>query len=82
MRLELNTNGAWRVVLTELSRHDKASDDRFRLATDAALALSQINGETNRRPLKWRLVSENSGHVLLTCDAGGWQIHARPGAEA
>ena len=29
MKLELNTNGAWRTVIRGLSRHDEEADDQY-----------------------------------------------------
>lgn len=82
MRLELNTNGAWRVVLSGLSQHDDVSTDRYLIARDAAWMLSKISGETNRRPITWRLVSEADGSVVEMCGDEGWRPAYRTGAAA
>ena len=86
MKLELNTNGAWRVVLTGLSRHDKAAEDSYLDAMTAARMLAEVSahGQTGkRRGIAWRLVSEADGRVIERCTGdGGWVEAYRPGGEA
>ena len=75
MKLELNTNGAWRTVLTGLSRHDKEAEDRYLDALTAARMLAEVSahGQTGRRRgIEWRLVDETTGRVVARCDVGGW----------
>lgn len=84
MRLELNTNGAWRTVISGLSRHDKESEDRYLDALTAARMLAEISLATNDGPrsIKWRLVSEADGSVVELCGDDGWRPAYRPGAKA
>lgn len=86
MRLELNTNGAWRTVLTSLSRHDKAAEDRYLDALTAARMLAEVSahGQTGRRRgIEWRLVSEADNRVTHRCTGdGGWVEAYWPGDEA
>lgn len=73
MKLELNTNGAWRTVLTGLSRHDKEAEDRYLGALTAAAMLATISAATTKKPIAWRLVSEADDRVLQRCQGdGGW----------
>lgn len=86
MRLELNTNGAWRTVLTGLARHDKEAEDRYLDALTAAamLAAISVHGQVGkRRGIEWRLVSEADGRVIQRCTGdGGWVDAYRPGEAA
>jgi len=85
MKLELNTNGAWRTVLTGLSRHDKAAEDRYLDARTAAAVLAEIsNPKRERRSgIAWRLVDEKTGRVIERCTGdGGWVEAYWPGDEA
>ena len=86
MKLELNTNGAWRVVLTGLSRHDKAAEDIYLDAMTAARMLAEVSahGQTGkRRGIEWRLVSEADNRVTHRCTGdGGWVEAYWPGGEA
>lgn len=86
MRLELNTNGAWRTVLSGLSRHDKAAEDRYLDALTAARMLAEVSahGQTGRRRgIEWRLVSEADNRVTHRCTGdGGWVEAYWPGDEA
>lgn len=41
MKLELNTNGAWRTVIRGLSRHDEEADDQYLDALTAARMLAE-----------------------------------------
>ena len=86
MKLELNTNGAWRTVLTGLSRHDKAAEDRYLDALTAARMLAEVSahGQTGkRRGIEWRLVSEADNRVTHRCTGdGGWVEAYWPGDEA
>lgn len=74
MRLELNSNGAWRVVLTGLSRHDKAAEDCYLDARTAAAMMADLSNPKRERRggITWRLVDETTGRVVARCDAGGW----------
>lgn len=85
MRLELNTNGAWRVVISGLSRHDKEADNRYLAAIEAARMLAEISLAANegKRGIKWRLVSEANGAVIEMCAGdSGWVQAYRPGEAA
>lgn len=85
MRLELNTNGAWRVVISGLSRHDKEADNRYLAAIEAARMLAEISYATTegKRGIRWRLTSEASGSVIETCaGAEGWVQAYQPAEEA
>jgi len=84
MKLELNTNGAWRTVIRGLSRHDEEADDQYLDALTAARMLAEISYSTNdgRRFIKWRLVSEADGSVVELCGDEGWRPAYRPGATA
>ena len=65
MKLELNTNGAWRVVLRGL---DEAA---VRRAREAVEVLGDLDDP--KRPAKWRMVSEGTGKVVSRCEGpGGW----------
>ena len=65
MKLELNTNGAWRVVLRGL---DEAA---VRRAREAVEVLGDL--DASQRPAKWRMVSEGTGKVVSRCEGpGGW----------
>lgn len=84
MRLELNTNGAWRTVISGLSRHDKESEDRYLDAIEAARMLAEISAAQNggKRCIRWRLVSEANGSVIETCSGDeGWVQAYRPAEE-
>lgn len=73
MKLELNTNGSWRTVLSGLSRHDKEAEDQYLDALTAAATLARISAATTRKPIAWRLTSEADGRVLQRCQGdGGW----------
>lgn len=73
MKLELNTNGAWRVVLTGLSRHDKAAEDSYLDARTAAAMLADLSNPTRERRggISWRLVDER-GRVVARCSGDGY----------
>ena len=82
MRLELNTNGAWRTVLSGLSRQDKEAEDQYLDAITAAAMLARISAATERKPIAWRLTSEIDGRVLQRCQGdGGWVDAYHPEAQ-
>lgn len=65
MRLELNTNGAWRLVLAGLC------GQQIDRARDAAATLAAL--DTGKRPHVWRLV-DYDGSVVAHCDGpAGWR---------
>ena len=65
MKLELNTTGAWRVVLRGL---DEVATRR---ACEAVAVLGYLDDQ--KRPAKWRMVSEGTGKVVSRCEGpGGW----------
>lgn len=65
MRLELNTTGAWRVVLRGL---DEVATGRAREAVEVLGDL-----DDSKRPAKWRMVSEATDRVISRCEGpGGW----------
>jgi len=70
MKLELNTNGAWRTVLSGLQDDTDETLD----ALTAAGVLAEISnpGRERKRGITWRLVDETTGRVVARCDAGGW----------
>lgn len=71
MKLELNTNGAWRTVLSGLGPHDE--DQLIDARTAAAVLADASNPKRERkRGITWRLVDETTGRVVARCDAGGW----------
>lgn len=73
MKLEVNTNGAWRTVISGLGRWEKKSEDRYLTALSAASTLSTVSAETSKKPIAWRVVSEADGRVIQMCHgAGGW----------
>ena len=82
MKLELNTNGSWRTVLSGLSRQDKEAEDQYLDALTAAAMLATISAATAKRPIAWRLVSEADGKVIQRCEGdAGWQdVSYRPEA--
>lgn len=78
MRLELNTNGAWRVVLRGLQAGQRLED-----ALAAAQCLALIAGELAGPSITWRLVSEADDRVLAHCTIDGeWIERPRIGATA
>lgn len=65
MKLELNTNGSWRVVLRGL---DEVATRRAR---EAVAVLGDLDDP--KRPAKWRMVSEATDRVISRCEGpGGW----------
>lgn len=73
MKLELNTNGAWRTVLSGLGRQDKDAEDRYLDARTAADMLARISAATTKKPISWRLTSEADGRVIERCEGDhGW----------
>lgn len=73
MKLEVNTDGAWRLVISGLSWHDKEAKDRYLATLDAASTLSTVSAATSKKPISWRLVSEANGKVIQMCHgAAGW----------
>jgi hypothetical protein len=71
MKLELNTNGAWRTVLRGLSNN--LQPEQLAEAKQAAATLARIDAATNRRPQSWRLVSEADDKVIERCTGDdGW----------
>lgn len=73
MRLQINTNGAWRTVLNSIGQHSdpKAAADQLRKAKEAAATLARIDASIVRKPISWRLVGED-GAVIERCDGEGW----------
>lgn len=67
MKLELNTAGAWKVVLRGL-----AAGPDLEAAKEAAHTLARIDAELHRRPLTWRLVSEATERAVAHCGPEGW----------
>lgn len=72
MRLEVNTNGAWRIVLSGIGVIDDGAQlDRIKAA---AAELTRAGAELMRRPPTWRLVSEADGRVVAYCGGErGWE---------
>lgn len=69
MQLELNTNGAWRVVL----RHLEGA--ALRDAMDAAATLARLSDEGRARSsgIAWRLVADADGAIVQRCvGLSGW----------
>ena len=66
MRLELNTNGAWRTVLSGLSRQDKEAEDQYLDAITAAAMLARISAATERKPIAWRLTRNGTSQAVRT----------------
>lgn len=65
MRLELNTSGAWRLLLSGLA------GQQTERAREAAAALAAL--DTDLRPHRWRLV-DYDGSVIAYCDGpAGWR---------
>jgi hypothetical protein len=77
MKLELNTNGAWRTVLRGLA--EGLNKQQFDQAKEAAATLARISTQLDRKPQSWRLVSEATERVVEVCDGHGWV--QRPGVE-
>ena len=76
MKLEVNTNGAWRTVLQGLSPENA---EQYRLALLSAAALASIDAQTHPRgkPQSWRLMCEQTGRVKSYClGAQGWTERA------
>jgi hypothetical protein len=66
VRLQVNTNGAWRTVLNDVGEHVQD-------AKAAAASLTRIDAANSRRPISWRLVGAD-GAVLERCsNAQGWE---------
>jgi len=84
MRLELNTNGAWRVVLRGLHTSTPAGVTALREAKCAAATLADLSNpdRAQRAGITWRLVSEADGSVVELCGDDGWRPAYRPGAKA
>ena len=73
MKLEVNTNGAWRLVLSGLGRQDKEAEDQYLATLSAASTLATVSAATAKKPIAWRLVSEADGRVIQMCHgAAGW----------
>jgi hypothetical protein len=75
MKLEINTNGAWKTILDGL--WGEASDE----AMAAAAVLARLDAEmrtdrTRGKPATWRLVTEGDGKVVAYCGAVGWTERA------
>lgn len=75
MKLELNTNGAWRTVLTDLGGMGVEAEDQLADARTAAAILAEISNPKRERRcgITWRLVDESTGRVVSHCDSSGWQ---------
>lgn len=82
MKLELNTNGAWRTVLTNLGGRSLEAEDQLADARTAAAILAEISNPKRERRcgITWRLVDEKTGRVVSHCDAGGWVDVRKPSA--
>lgn len=73
MKLELNTNGAWRTVLSGLGRETLEAEDQLHDAKASAALLAIISSTKAKRTIAWRLTSEADGRVIERCEgAGGW----------
>lgn len=73
MKLEVNTNGAWRLVISGLGRQDKEAEDRYLATLSAASTLATVSAATSKKPIAWRLVSESDGRVIQMCHGtAGW----------
>jgi hypothetical protein len=73
MKLELNTNGAWRTVLSGLGRESLDAEDQLNDAKTAAAMLAIISASKSKRPIAWRLTSEADGRVIERCEGDhGW----------
>jgi hypothetical protein len=76
MKLEINTNGSWKTILTGISAGDV---ERYRQAMTAAATLAELDEAIglNRKPATWRLVDEGTGKVVSYCvGALGWTDRA------
>lgn len=76
MKLEVNTNGAWKTILTGLGPNDP---ERFRQAMLAVAMLAEIDEAvgTSRKPATWRLANEQTNQVVSYCvGAQGWTERA------
>lgn len=79
MKLEINTNGAWKTILTGI---DEARASEVRLAVVELSWIVAENasaaGKTSRKPPTWRLVSEGDGRVVSYCTDGTWSPWRAP----
>lgn len=74
MKLEINTNGSWRTVLVGLHEESLAAASQFSTALSAAGALAEISAaDPARKPLKWRLVSDDGALVAILEGDAGWR---------
>lgn len=71
MKLEINTNGAWRTVMRGLT--ESLHPQHLAAAKRAAAALCIVDSAISRKPHKWRLVSEETDCVIEHCDNQGWR---------
>lgn len=72
MKLEINTNGAWRTVIAGIGRNVDA--EALGEAQRAAATLACVDARLNRRPHSWRLVDEATGKTVETCSGqDGWR---------
>jgi len=79
MRLQINTNGAWRTVLNSVGQHvdPKVAAEQLREAKEAAATLARIDASIVRKPISWRLVTSEGATVERCEGAAGWVQSAR-----
>ncbi len=82
MKIDINTNGSWRMVLRGLSTMDDKAAEQLNDAKAAAATLARVSAEIDRKPITWRLVSEANDQVIERCGADGWADAYRPEAAA
>lgn len=73
MKLEINTNGAWKTILAGLNEA-RAAEARLAVAELSRLDV-EIHAEAGKKsgkPATWRLVSEGDGRVVSYCTEGAW----------
>jgi len=73
MKLEINTNGAWRTVLDGITPDLPAT---YRAAMTAAATLAALDAGLRRRPQTWRLVDTENRVVSYCVGAQGWTDRA------
>ncbi len=76
MKIEINTNGAWKTILAGI---DIDEPELYRRAMLAVADLAEIDEAigSNRKPATWRLVHEQNNQVVSYCvGAQGWTERA------